>query len=86
MIAVHEIKREPQTNLDNSLNNFKVTKEDFDENPTNTIEYLPFICDESLFQSTSQGIRIDLNKRSGPKQKTITAWKGTPYRYITAKF
>ena len=32
----------------------------------------------SFLVSISQCIRMDLNKRSGPKQKTITASKGTP--------
>ena len=27
---------------------------------------------------TSQCVRMDLNKRSGPEQQTITASKGTP--------
>ena len=35
-------------------------------------ESLPYL------HNGTQCIRIDLNKRSGPKQKTITASKGTP--------
>ena len=32
----------------------------------------------SFEHDTSQRVRMDLNEKSGPKPKTITAWKGTP--------
>ena len=37
-------------------------------------EFLPKIAKKDC----SQCVRMDLNKRSGPEQKTITASKGTP--------